>query len=162
MRMMRRSYPSGARLAFTNAIFARTGRNGGKLSFNPHPHTVRQACGFALANRGYDTRALQAISGTAMSSIRCAKPSCRRPVSIIFGNGCARTFSELLPNSAPKAAAASRSSMLLATFVANLRQGRGGRQPSRRCEAKGEDKPSREGRYLARHLFQAYSPRSSV
>jgi hypothetical protein len=42
----------------------------------------------------------------------------------------------------------------------------GGTQPSRRCEAyaqgsKGEDKPSREGRYLARHRFQTYS-RSSV
>jgi hypothetical protein len=57
---------------------------------------------------------------------------------------------ELLPNSAPKAAAVSRSSMLLAT---SSQPSARGTQPSRRCEAyaqgsKGEDKPSREGRYL--------------
>ena len=55
------------------------------------------------------------ISGSAMSAYR-RYASCRRPVSRIFGaNDCARTVSELLPNSAPKAAAVSRSSMLLAT-----------------------------------------------
>jgi site-specific recombinase XerD len=30
-----------------------------KLAFKAHPHMLRHACGFALANRGHDTRALQ-------------------------------------------------------------------------------------------------------
>jgi hypothetical protein len=34
-----------------------------KLPFKPHPHMLRHACGFALANRGHDTRALQAYLG---------------------------------------------------------------------------------------------------
>src|SRR5262249_57951706 len=33
------------------------------LGFKPHPHMLRHACGFALANRGHDTRALQAYLG---------------------------------------------------------------------------------------------------
>ena len=31
-----------------------------KLGFPAHPHMLRHACGFALANKGHDTRALQA------------------------------------------------------------------------------------------------------
>ena len=34
-----------------------------KLSFKPYPHMLRHACGFALANKGHDTRALQAWLG---------------------------------------------------------------------------------------------------
>jgi integrase len=34
-----------------------------KLSFKAHPHMLRHACGYALANRGHDTRALQAYLG---------------------------------------------------------------------------------------------------
>jgi len=34
-----------------------------KLSFKAHPHMLRNACGFALANKGHDTRALQAYLG---------------------------------------------------------------------------------------------------
>ena len=41
----------------------RTGWNGAKLSFRAHPHMLRRACGYALANRGHDTRALQAYLG---------------------------------------------------------------------------------------------------
>ncbi len=51
---------------FTNAGFARMLERAGrvaKLSFKPHPHMLRHACGFALANRGHDTRALQAYLG---------------------------------------------------------------------------------------------------
>jgi len=48
---------------FTTAGFARmvecAGAEAG-LSFKPHPHMLRHACGFAPANRGHDTRALQA------------------------------------------------------------------------------------------------------
>jgi type 1 fimbriae regulatory protein FimB/type 1 fimbriae regulatory protein FimE len=34
-----------------------------KLGFRAHPHMLRHACGFALANRGHDTRSLQAYLG---------------------------------------------------------------------------------------------------
>ncbi len=34
-----------------------------KLGFKAHPHMLRYACGYALANKGYDTRALQAYLG---------------------------------------------------------------------------------------------------
>src|SRR3974377_2161745 len=30
-----------------------------KFKFQVHPHQLRHACGYALANRGHDTRALQ-------------------------------------------------------------------------------------------------------
>jgi integrase len=34
-----------------------------KLGFKVHPHMLRHACGYALANKGHDTRALQAYLG---------------------------------------------------------------------------------------------------
>jgi type 1 fimbriae regulatory protein FimB/type 1 fimbriae regulatory protein FimE len=34
-----------------------------KFAFKAHPHMLRHACGYALANRGHDTRALQAYLG---------------------------------------------------------------------------------------------------
>ena len=34
-----------------------------KLSFKAHPHMLRHACGFQLANKGTDTRTLQAYLG---------------------------------------------------------------------------------------------------
>jgi integrase len=51
---------------FTTAGFARMIERAGraaKLSFRAHPHMLRHACGYALANRGHDTRALQAYLG---------------------------------------------------------------------------------------------------
>jgi site-specific recombinase XerD len=33
------------------------------LAFKAHPHMLRHACGSALANKGHDTRALQAYLG---------------------------------------------------------------------------------------------------
>jgi integrase len=51
---------------FTTAGFARmVERTGGAagLGFKAHPHMLRHACGFALANKGHDTRALQAYLG---------------------------------------------------------------------------------------------------
>jgi integrase len=71
--MMRRSYPLERVSPFTNAGFARMLEWAGtvlKLLFSPHPHMVRHACGFALANRGHDTRALQAYLGHRNVSIR--------------------------------------------------------------------------------------------
>ena len=51
---------------FTTAGFARMVERAGveaKLGFSAHPHMLRHACGFALANKGHDTRALQAYLG---------------------------------------------------------------------------------------------------
>jgi len=51
---------------FSTAGFARLVERAGKeakLNFKAHPHMLRHACGFALANRGHDTRALQAYLG---------------------------------------------------------------------------------------------------
>ncbi len=51
---------------FTTAGFARMIERAGKvakLAIKAHPHMLRHACGFALANKGHDTRALQAYLG---------------------------------------------------------------------------------------------------
>ena len=51
---------------FTTAGFARMVERAGaeaKLRFKAHPHMLRHACGFALAAKGHDTRALQAYLG---------------------------------------------------------------------------------------------------
>jgi site-specific recombinase XerD len=51
---------------FTTAGFARMidrAATRAKLAIKPHPHMLRHACGYALANRGHDTRALQAYLG---------------------------------------------------------------------------------------------------
>jgi integrase len=51
---------------FTTAGFAkmvaRLGQEA-KFKFRVHPHMLRHACGYALANAGHDTRALQAYLG---------------------------------------------------------------------------------------------------
>jgi type 1 fimbriae regulatory protein FimB/type 1 fimbriae regulatory protein FimE len=51
---------------FTTAGFARMLERAGveaKLGFKAHPHMLRHACGYALANKGHDTRALQGYLG---------------------------------------------------------------------------------------------------
>jgi type 1 fimbriae regulatory protein FimB/type 1 fimbriae regulatory protein FimE len=51
---------------FTRAGFARLVERAGAaagLGFPAHPHMLRHACGFARANKGHDTRALQAYLG---------------------------------------------------------------------------------------------------
>jgi type 1 fimbriae regulatory protein FimB/type 1 fimbriae regulatory protein FimE len=51
---------------FTTAGFARMIERAGveaKLGFKAHPHMLRHACGFKLANDGHDTRSLQAYLG---------------------------------------------------------------------------------------------------
>jgi type 1 fimbriae regulatory protein FimB/type 1 fimbriae regulatory protein FimE len=51
---------------FSTAGFARMVERAGKeakFGFKAHPHMLRHACGFALANKGHDTRALQAYLG---------------------------------------------------------------------------------------------------
>jgi integrase len=51
---------------FSTAGFARMlerAAQAAKLEIKAHPHMLRHACGFALANAGHDTRALQAYLG---------------------------------------------------------------------------------------------------
>jgi type 1 fimbriae regulatory protein FimB/type 1 fimbriae regulatory protein FimE len=51
---------------FSTAGFARMVERAGreaKFTFQAHPHMLRHACGYALANKGHDTRALQAYLG---------------------------------------------------------------------------------------------------
>ena len=51
---------------FTTAGFARMVERAGKeteFGFKAHPHMLRHTCGFALAAKGHDTRALQAYLG---------------------------------------------------------------------------------------------------
>jgi site-specific recombinase XerD len=51
---------------FSTAGFARMVERAAreaKLGFKAHPHMLRHSCGFALANKGHDTRALQAYLG---------------------------------------------------------------------------------------------------
>lgn len=51
---------------FTTAGFARMIERIGVaagLNFKAHPHMLRHACGYALANKGHDTRAVQAYLG---------------------------------------------------------------------------------------------------
>ncbi|TYL92741.1 tyrosine-type recombinase/integrase [Bradyrhizobium rifense] len=51
---------------FTTAGFARMIERTGaaaRLQFKAHPHMLRHACGYTLANKGHDTRAVQAYLG---------------------------------------------------------------------------------------------------
>ena len=45
-----------------NTLIHRIGERAG-MPFSVHPHMLRHACGYALANAGHDTRALQAYLG---------------------------------------------------------------------------------------------------
>ena len=47
----------------TNGDFGKRAGSEAKLGFKAHPHMLRHACGYALANKGHDTRALQAYLG---------------------------------------------------------------------------------------------------
>ena len=65
---------------FSTAGFARIVERAGKtakLAFKAHPHMLRHACGYALANKGHDTRALQAYLGhrNIQHTVRCTEPS---------------------------------------------------------------------------------------
>ena len=73
LRQLQREYPDtnylfvserGAVIAAATArgIIERAGKMAG-LSLSVHPHMLRHACGFYLASRGHDTRAIQAYLG---------------------------------------------------------------------------------------------------
>jgi integrase len=58
---------------FTTAGFARMVERAAaaSLKLKAHPHMLREACGYALANRGYDTRAIQVWLGHRFRRFRC-------------------------------------------------------------------------------------------
>jgi type 1 fimbriae regulatory protein FimB/type 1 fimbriae regulatory protein FimE len=59
-------FTSERRAPFTTAGFARMIERlgeGARIGFKTHPHMLRHSCGFVLANKGHDTRALQAYLG---------------------------------------------------------------------------------------------------
>jgi type 1 fimbriae regulatory protein FimB/type 1 fimbriae regulatory protein FimE len=73
MRRLRRDYPEGVYVFMTERrgplitdtvrkILTRAGQAAG-LGFPVHPHMLRHACGFKLANDGHDTRAIQHYMG---------------------------------------------------------------------------------------------------
>lgn len=73
LRKLQREYPDSAYLfvserkatlaaATARGIIERAGRVAG-LSLSVHPHMLRHSCGFYLASRGHDTRAIQAYLG---------------------------------------------------------------------------------------------------
>ncbi len=73
---------------FSTAGFARMVERAGreaKLAFKAHPHMLRHACGYALANKGHDTRALQAYLGHRNIQHTVGTPNCRRRGSRISG-----------------------------------------------------------------------------
>ena len=64
-RLQREQEPKSP-FVFTTAGFARLVERAGaaaELGFKAHPHMFRHACGYALANKGHDTRALKAYLG---------------------------------------------------------------------------------------------------
>jgi integrase len=48
-----------------------------RLDIKAHPHMLRHACGYALANKGYDTRGLQAYLGHRYIQHTVGTPSYR-------------------------------------------------------------------------------------
>ena len=52
-----------------------------KMPFNVHPHMLRHATGFKLANQGVDTRSLQQYT----FSTRSVTPSCHQSAFGTFG-----------------------------------------------------------------------------
>jgi len=73
LRRLKRDYPASSYVFVTERkgpmtdsavrkLFARAGREAG-LEFPIHPHMLRHACGFKLANDGRDTRAIQHYLG---------------------------------------------------------------------------------------------------
>jgi integrase len=77
---------------FTTAGFARMVERAGagaNLGFKAHPHMLRHACGFALASKGHDTRALQAYLGhkNIQHTVRYTELSPTRFKDFWRGNG---------------------------------------------------------------------------
>jgi site-specific recombinase XerD len=62
---------------FTTAGFARMIERAAAaagLELKAHPHMLRHACGYALANKGHDTRAIQGWLGRSITSTAVYMP----------------------------------------------------------------------------------------
>ena len=59
---LERGAPFGA-AGFARIVLGVSAGIEAKLAFKAHPHMLRHACGYALANKGHDTRPLQAYLG---------------------------------------------------------------------------------------------------
>ena len=93
LRRLEREYPATAYVFVTERGGPMTSRNAhymisragrlAELPFTIHPHQLRHACGYKLANDGHDTRAIQSYLGhSAISStVRYTEVSPRRFVS---------------------------------------------------------------------------------
>lgn len=90
LRQLQRDYPYSNYLfvsergtvmaaATARGIIERAGKKA-KLSLSVHPHMLRHACGFYLASRGHDTRAIQAYLGhrQIQHTVRYTELSSRR------------------------------------------------------------------------------------
>jgi type 1 fimbriae regulatory protein FimB/type 1 fimbriae regulatory protein FimE len=55
-----------------------------KLPFPVHPHMLRHACGFKLANEGHDTRSLQHYLGHKNRTYRALHRACAGPIQIVL------------------------------------------------------------------------------
>src|SRR5262249_53762534 len=86
-----------------HALFGRIGGRA-KMPFAVHPHMLRHGCGYALANAGHDTQALQAYLGhkniqhtvrytelapdRSRTSARCSKSSSAAPAAAARLTAC--------------------------------------------------------------------------
>jgi Phage integrase family len=80
---------------FTTAGFARMTERAGKaakFAFKARPHMLRHACGYTLANKGHDTRALQAYLGHRNIQHTVRYTSCRRRGSRTSGDSEVRSL----------------------------------------------------------------------
>ena len=81
---------------FTTAGFARMLERAGeaaRFKFKAHPHMLRHACGFALANQGHDTRALRAyLEHPAHRALHRAGAGSVQGVLALVTWFCAQTF----------------------------------------------------------------------
>ena len=89
---------------------SRYGHRGATMILIGYRHGLRHGCGYALANAGHDTRALQACSATRTSSAPCATPSCHRIGSRTSG------ADGHMPLSAPKKASTHRNDPILTSI----------------------------------------------
>lgn len=88
LRRLQRDYPETSYVFVTERkgpltdsnvrkMIARAGRNA-NIGFPVHPHMLRHACGYKLANDGHDTRAIQHTWDIGISSTRCGILNWRR------------------------------------------------------------------------------------
>jgi integrase len=95
LRKLRRDYPREAYVFVSerggpispigfHRLIQRVGETA-KMPFPIHPHMLRHACGFKLANDGHDTRACSTTSGTRTFSTRSGIPKWRPTGSKTFG-----------------------------------------------------------------------------